>query len=231
MLCSCPCRPRCTCGECFVTRSVDDDDSLACYHAGAIVTAPAGSGICRTGYTRIVREVALPSGAGCTFSPCNNGRICERLTDKLHALAATIQPPVPARAWRLFFLIVHAPLRVKVSFRMSQIISAECHPWDVAACPQYSGQNCSGLLSFSIAPGARLYSRSQREPRVRALLAARAIRVRAVLAARAIVDRDVKIEHARIAHSERLCGRRRPRTHNHPCHKCRSAKGRRIISL
>jgi hypothetical protein len=104
MLGPCPCRPRCSCGECFVTRSLDDDHSLACYHAGAIVIAPAGSGICRTGYTRIVREVALPSGAGCTCSPCNNGRICERLTDKLHALAATIQPPVPGRAWRLFFL-------------------------------------------------------------------------------------------------------------------------------
>ncbi len=119
----------------------------------------------------------------------------------------------------------------------------------------------------------------------------------AVLGARVIIDRDVKIEHARIAHSERLygcglylepaigcglyletvqygcglylepvqygcglylepvqygcglylepvqygCGgstwspcnncRRRPRTHNHPGHQCRSAKGRRIISL
>jgi hypothetical protein len=96
-------------------------------------------------------------------------------------------------------------------------------------------------------------TRSQREPRVRA-----------VLAARAMIDRDVKIEHARIAHSERLSGagstwspcntaagstwslcntgagstwspcnncRRRPRTHNHPGHQCRSAKGRRIISL
>jgi hypothetical protein len=149
MLCSCPCRPRCSCRECFVTRSLDDDDSLASYDAGAIIIAPAGSGICRTGYTRIVREVALPSGAGCTCSPCNNGRICERLTDKLHALAATIQPPVPRRAWRLFFLIVHAALRVKVGFRRSQIISAACHPWDVAACPQYSGQNCSALLSLS----------------------------------------------------------------------------------
>src|ERR1700693_4179123 len=55
--------------------------------------------------------------------------------------------------------------------------------------------------------------------------------VRAVLAARAIIDRDVKIEHARIAHSERLCGRRRPRTQNHHGHQCPSAKGRRIISL
>ena len=44
-------------------------------------------------------------------------------------------------------------------------------------------------------------------------------------------DRDGKIEHARIAHSERLCGWRRPRTHHHPGHQCRSAKGRRIISL
>ena len=131
MLSPCPCRPRCSCRECFVTRSLDDDDSLACYHAGAIIIVPAGSGICRTGYTRIVREVALPSGAGCTCSPCNNRRICERLTDKLHALAATIQPPVPGRAWRLFFLIVHTALRVKVSCRMRQIISAECHPWDV----------------------------------------------------------------------------------------------------
>ena len=63
------------------------------------------------------------------------------------------------------------------------------------------------------------------------LLQIQSARVRAVLAARAMIDRDVKIEHARIAHSERLCGRRRPRTHNHPGHKCRSAKGRRIISL
>src|ERR1700730_16537626 len=31
-------------------------------------------------------------------------------------------------------------------------------------------------------------------------------RVRALLGARAIIDRDVKIEHARIAHSERLYG-------------------------
>ncbi len=149
MLSSCPCRPRCSCGECFVTRSLDDDDSLACYHAGAIIIAPAGSGICRTGYTRIVREVALPSGAGCTCSPCNNRRICERLTDKLHALAATIQPPVPGRAWRLFFLIVHAPLRVKVGCRMSPIISAACHPWDVAACPQYS--TAKKLFCFAVA--------------------------------------------------------------------------------
>jgi hypothetical protein len=64
-----------------------------------------------------------------------------------------------------------------------------------------------------------------------AVVGQREPRVRAVLAARAIIDRDVKIEHARIAHSERLSGRRKPRTHNHPGYQCRSAKGRRIISL
>ena len=53
--------------------------------------------------------------------------------------------------------------------------------------------------------GCGLYF-AARAIRVRAVLAARAIRVRAVLAARAIIDRDVKIEHARIAHSERLYG-------------------------
>ena len=111
MLGSCPGRPRCSCRECFVTRSLDDDDSLACYHAGAIIIALAGSGICRTGPTRIVREVALPSGAGCTSSPCNNRRICERLTDKLQALPAAIQPPVPGRAWRLFFDCPHRTSR------------------------------------------------------------------------------------------------------------------------
>ena len=49
-------------------------------------------------------------------------------------------------------------------------------------------------------------ARSQREPRVRVVLAARTIRVRALLGARTMIDRDVKIEHARIAHSERLYG-------------------------
>ena len=185
MLSPCPCRPRCSCGECFVARSRDDDDSLASYDAGAIIIVPAGSGICRTGYTRIVREVAFPSGAGCTCSPCNNRRICEPLTDKLHPLAATVQPPVPGRAWRLFFLIVHAPLRVKVGFRMSPIISAECHPWDVATAA-ILGQKRSDLLSFSIVLEARPYSRSERQRRVRAVLGARAIRVRALLGARAI---------------------------------------------
>ena len=80
------------------------------------------------------------------------------------------------------------------------------------------GRVLAGVVLTDILEGVP--ARSQREPRVRA-----------VLAARAIIDRDVKIEHARIAHSERLCGRRRPRTHNHPGHPCRSAKGRRIISL
>src|SRR6202035_3568202 len=41
----------------------------------------------------------------------------------------------------------------------------------------------------------KLHHYPQREPRVRALLGARTI-----------IDRDVKIEHARIAHSERLYG-------------------------
>src|ERR1700676_1300328 len=46
--------------------------------------------------------------------------------------------------------------------------------------------------------------------RVRAVLAARAIKDAVARSQRERIDRDVKIEHARIAHSERLCGRPRP---------------------
>src|ERR1700730_4724438 len=63
--------------------------------------------------------------------------------------------------------------------------------WPIFALSAKVGLFPSGATAQLDVPPRRL----PREPRVRA-----------VLAARLVIDRDVKIEHARIAHSERLYG-------------------------
>src|ERR1700686_322151 len=65
--------------------------------------------------------------------------------------------------------------------------SPTCRAWSESSMPSFTDSTSSGKTT----PSAFLHKQ---------------LDVTALLGARAIVDRDVKIEHARIAHSERLYG-------------------------